>query len=184
MPQPLTLEEFIAMFPNFSYWHFFTSERSHALLRTRMPVFWNAVIRTYREESVAMSEIDHRVSTDNSETPEGWKLRPVLWDKHSYDLYQHTYLRGGWEAPMNWYRAFFLNFEDEKAFLTDPRIHVPFLTILAEHDPAVPTASAEMSKSLLANGKVVTMPCGHWIGQEDGPGLGLIIMEWLESLGG
>ncbi|KAK5047676.1 hypothetical protein LTR84_006341 [Exophiala bonariae] len=183
MPQPLTLKEFTDIFPNFSYWHFFTSDRIHKLLRTRMPIFWNATIRTGSELIIPMSEIEARVSADDALAHEHWRVRPILWDEDTYTRYQQNYLRGGWEAPMNWYRAFLLNFDDEKQFLADPRIQIPFLTILAENDPAVPIEIAEASNSLLLKGKMVTMPCGHWVGQEDGPGLGRIITDWLESLG-
>lgn len=182
MPQPLTLEAFTDKFPNFSYWHFFTSKRSHSLLRTRMPIFWNTVVRTGRETAIPMSEIETRLLTDEALTPDDWKTRPTLWDKESESRYLYAYLRGGWEAPMNWYRAFFRNYDDEKHLVADPRLHIPFLTILAENDPAVPVESAEPSKPLLQNGKLVVMPCGHWIGQEDGPGLGRVIIDWLAEI--
>ncbi|KEF62564.1 uncharacterized protein A1O9_00537 [Exophiala aquamarina CBS 119918] len=182
LPQPMTLEAFTNLFPNFSYWQFFASERSHALLRTRMPIFWNAVVRTGRETAVPMSEVEHRLSTDNASTPEDWKARPSLWDEESFIHYQHTYLRGGWEGPMNWYRAFLRNHDDEKHFLADPRIQLPFLTVLADNDPAVPVESAEASKPLLPDGELAIMTCGHWVGQEDGPGLAHIMTEWLDGI--
>lgn len=182
MPEPLTLEAFTDKFPNFSYWHFFTSTRSHALLRTRMPIFWNTVVRTGRETAVPMSEIEPRLSKDDESTPDDWKTRPTLWDEESEARYLHAYLRGGWEAPMNWYRAFFRNYDDEKHLVANPRLQIPFLTILAENDPAVPVESAELSKAFLEKGELVVMPCGHWIGQEDGPGLGQLITDWLDRI--
>jgi pimeloyl-ACP methyl ester carboxylesterase len=120
--------------------------------------------------------------TDASSTPTDWERCPALWDEESYQHYLITYWRGGWEAPMNWYKAFFLNFEDEKHFIKNPRIESPFLTIIAEDDPAVPVEAAETSKHLLPNGELLTIPGGHWVGQEKGPELARIVTKWLHDL--
>jgi pimeloyl-ACP methyl ester carboxylesterase len=173
------MDEFIQQFPNFSYWKFFVDDNTPILLREKMPVFWNAVVRGAGQPAVPMSELEPRLSTD--QTPHDWLSKPQIWDDEANENYLHTYWRGGWEAPMNWYKAFLGNFEDEKDLNPLAPVQTPFLTVLGEFDPAVPAEVASKTESLLTRSSTKVLPSGHWAPQEDGVGLAAIIIEWLGS---
>lgn len=171
------MDEFIQQHPNFSYWKFFTADGTPSLLREKLPVFWNAVIRGAGQPAVPMSELKPRLSTD--QVPPDWLRKPQIWGDEDNENYLRTYWRGGWEAPMNWYTAFLENFEDEKELDHLAIVQTPFLTILGKFDPAIPAEAADMTKGLLARSSTKILPSGHWVAQEDGVGLGTVIVEWL-----
>lgn len=179
-PQPTTLEQFTTMMPNFSYWNFFVSDACPILLRNNMAFFWKSVVCTGNETPPPMSELERMlVSGEAEKTTSGL---PALWDQATYDAYTSTYLRGGWEAPMNWYKAFVDNFEDEKQFAGVKFGH-PMLMIVGSNDPAVPPRVAEQSKQFLGKAMVIHLPCGHWITQEKGAELAQLVVKWLKSDG-
>jgi pimeloyl-ACP methyl ester carboxylesterase len=175
----ITLEQFILQNPNFSYWKFFTSAECPLLLRRRLPVFWNAVIRTGDEPVVPMAEIEGRLRAEHP--PVEWQQRPGLWDQETYDAYMIAYWRGGWEAPMNRYKAFLENFEDELQFV-GTKLDAPFLIVLGEKDPAVPLQATYGTENFLANHEIVSLPCGHWVPQESGPAVVKTVIDWLGKI--
>ncbi|CAJ0551541.1 Ff.00g114710.m01.CDS01 [Fusarium sp. VM40] len=176
----ITMNEFIQEHPNFSYWEFFSAESTPSLLREKMPIFWNAVVRGAGEPVVPMSEIKPRLSTDRV-SPD-WLLKPQIWADEDNENYLRTYWRGGWEAPMNWYTAFLENFEDEKELDHLAVVQTPFLTIIGKFDAAVPPEAADSTKGLLARSSTRVLSSGHWVAQEDGVGLGTAIVEWLKTV--
>lgn len=179
--QPTSLDEFTKIMPNFSYWKFFTSESCPLLLRTNLAQFWKLVICTGKESPVPMSELEGILSKGTADVvPCG---RPALWDQYTSDEYTSTYLRGGWEAPMNWYKAFFDNFVDEMPFL-EARFAHPMLIIAGENDPAVPMEVVEMSEKLCTQSTMSSLPCGHWVPQEMGAELARVVIQWLHLSGG
>ncbi|KAM0324598.1 hypothetical protein ACHAQA_007986 [Verticillium albo-atrum] len=177
LPDKITLDQFVQQHPNFAYWKFFTDDATPSLMREKLSVFWNAVVRGGTEPSVPMSDLEGRLSADH--VPLDWLRKPQIWDDADNEKYLFTYWRGGWEAPMNWYRAFLDNYEDEKVLDPLSVIQTPFLTVLAKYDPAVPTEAAEVSSALLARSSTRILPSGHWVPQEVGSELGLMIVEWL-----
>ncbi|KAJ4132453.1 hypothetical protein NW754_015269 [Fusarium falciforme] len=166
--------------PNFSYWKFFTADGTPSLLREKLPVFWNAAVRGAAETAVPMPELETRLLT--GQVPLDWLRKPQIWDDAANENYLHTYWRGGWEAPMNWYKAFLENFEDEKELDPTAIVQTPFLTILGKFDPAIPPEAADMTSSLFARASIKILESGHWVAQEDGVGLGTMIVEWLGAL--
>lgn len=131
----ITIDQFISQNPNFSYWKFFISDECPILLRRSLPIFWNAVVHTSDESVVPVAEMEGRLRAENP--PPEWQQSQVLWDQGTYYAYMTTYWRGGWEAPMNWYKAFLDNYEDKLQFV-GTRLDVLFLVVLGEKDPAVP----------------------------------------------
>lgn len=179
-PEPITLSQFIAQKPNFAYWAFFTSPDCPALLRARLSVFWNAVVRGGDEPVVPMGEIEGRLRTEDP--PAEWLTRPALWEQEGvYEKYLMAYWRGGWEAPMNWYKAFLRNYEDEKLFV-GTKLKAPFLIVLGEKDPAVPLQATMGTERFLTDWKVVELPCGHFVPQEVGPAVASTVIGWLDGL--
>jgi pimeloyl-ACP methyl ester carboxylesterase len=175
----ITLDQFVSQNPIFGYWKFFTSADCPLLLRRRLPIFWNAVIRTGDECVVPMAEIEDRLRAEVP--PVEWQQRPVLWDQGTYDTYLTAYWRGGWEAPMNWYKAFLENFEDELQFV-GTKLESPFLIVLGEKDPAASLQATEGTDKFLANYQIILLPCGHWIPQESGSAVARTVIKWLEAL--
>ncbi|KAJ4183086.1 hypothetical protein NW755_009934 [Fusarium falciforme] len=176
----ITMDDFIQEHPNFSYWKFFTADGTPSLLREKLPVFWNAAVRGAAETAVPMPELETRLLT--GQVPLDWLRKPQIWDDAANENYLHTYWRGGWEAPMNWYKAFLENFEDEKELDPTAIVQTPFLTILGKFDPAIPPEAADMTSSLFARASIKILESGHWVAQEDGVGLGTMIVEWLGAL--
>ncbi|KAH7304637.1 Alpha/Beta hydrolase protein [Rhexocercosporidium sp. MPI-PUGE-AT-0058] len=181
LPQPTSLDEFTTTLPNFSYWKFFVSKSFPILLRNNLPLFWKAVVCAGNETPIPMSDLEGFLSAVRAKDES--VERPALWDQATYEAYTSTYIRGGWEAPMNWYKAFFDNFEDEKQFL-EGRFEHPMLMIAGENDPAVPVGVIKMSEKFLAKPTVLSLQCGHWVLQETGAELAQAIVEWLQSNGG
>jgi pimeloyl-ACP methyl ester carboxylesterase len=175
----ITLDQFISQNPNFGYWNFFTSPDCPRLLRRRLPVFWNAAVRTGDEAVVPMAEIEGRLQAETP--PAEWHQRPALWDQEVYETYLTAYWRGGWEAPMNWYKAFLENYEDELQY-AGMKLESPFLIVLGEKDPAVPLQATQGTERFLGNYQIISLPCGHWIPQESGHAVAKTLVEWLETL--
>ncbi|PVH67864.1 alpha/beta-hydrolase, partial [Cadophora sp. DSE1049] len=173
-PQKIGLGEWTKILPNFSYWEFFSSDKCPALLREKIALFWNSTVRAGNELAVPMSELEGILTAGKSSSE-----RPAMWDKATYDAYTNAYLRGGWEAPMTWYKAFFENFNDEETFIHAPRIQHPFLLVVGENDPAIPVEVAKSSEQYLASATVMSLPAGHWIPQELGAELATTVIEWL-----
>lgn len=126
-----------------------------------------------------MSEVERRLRADK--IPAAWEQRPMLWDQETYDTYSTEYWRGGWEAPMNWYKAFLDNYEDELEFVGKLLV-TPFLIVLGQNDPAVPLQAVAGSDTFLKNCKVISLPYGHWLPQESGPAIVRAVLEWLGGL--
>jgi len=88
-------------------------------------------------------------------------------------VFVDAFSQGGFVAPCNWYRNFTRNWET----MVDVKqtIELPCLMIYGEHD-MVPKVDMTDTVSDL---EVQTLPCGHWIQQEEPEKTNLILLEWL-----
>jgi pimeloyl-ACP methyl ester carboxylesterase len=92
---------------------------------------------------------------------------------------------GGFDAPLNWYRAIDLNWS-LTAFAQEQRILQPALFIVGEDDPVRHYAgSAEAGlKDWVPNlsRSVVVPGAGHWIQQEKAEAVNALLLAFLKDL--
>ncbi|MEM7000948.1 MAG: alpha/beta hydrolase [Pseudomonadota bacterium] len=86
------------------------------------------------------------------------------------DAFQHAGFTGG----LNWYRNFSRNWEIIGQY--EQRIKQPTLMIHGQYD-MVP-ASPDL-KTYVPNAEVHTLPCGHWIQQEQPAATNELMLNWL-----
>lgn len=80
----------------------------------------------------------------------------------------------GFTAPLNWYRNFTRNWD----LLADcsPVVEVPVLMLYGEYDMVPPHPNLEAHAPEL---ETHTLPCGHWIQQEQPEQTNALLLDWL-----
>ena len=91
-------------------------------------------------------------------------------------VYIDAFSRGGFVAPINWYRNFSRNWRSTEQLAQ--RITQPTLMIYGRYD-MVP--KADMS-GFVDDLEVHTLDCGHWIQQEQPEQTNDILLTWLERV--
>ena len=96
--------------------------------------------------------------------------------------YVQAFAQGGFEAPLNWYRALDRNWA-LTAFLQDQRITSPALFVVGEDDPVRHYAGGHEAglKDWVPNltRSVVVPGAGHWIQQERSETVNALLIEFL-----
>ena len=98
----------------------------------------------------------------------------LLHSEEDLKVFVDAFTEGGFVAPCNWYRNFTRNWE-----LTadvEQKITQPTLMIYGDYD-MVP--QVDMSDKV-ADLEIHSLPCGHWIQQEEPEETNKILLEWLE----
>ena len=93
------------------------------------------------------------------------------------EVYVEAFSRGGFVAPINWYRNFSRNWRTTEHLAQ--RITQPTLMIYGRYD-MVP--QADMS-DYVDDLEVHTLDCGHWIQQEQPEQTNCILLSWLDRVG-
>ncbi|MFN7108254.1 MAG: alpha/beta fold hydrolase [Brevundimonas sp.] len=110
-------------------------------------------------------------------------LPPWMSADH-FDEYVQAFSAGGFDGPLNWYRAMDLNWS-LTAFVQDQTITPPALFIVGEDDPVRHYAgSHEAGLKDWAPGlirSVVVPGAGHWIQQERADEVSALLVEFLRS---
>lgn len=111
-------------------------------------------------------------------------LPPWMSADH-FDDYVQAFSAGGFDGPLNWYRALDLNWSSTR-FVQDQRILQPALFVVGEDDPVRHYAgSAEAGlKDWVPNlTRTVIVPgAGHWIQQERAEEVNRLLVEFLDTL--
>ena len=111
-------------------------------------------------------------------------LPPWMSADHFDDSVQ-AFSAGGFDGPLNWYRALDLNWSSTR-FVQDQRILQPALFVVGEDDPVRHYAgSAEAGlKDWVPNltRSVVLPGAGHWIQQERAEEVNWLLLEFLREL--
>ena len=89
-------------------------------------------------------------------------------------IFVDAFTQGGFVAPCNWYRNFTRNWKLTSH--VQQTITQPALMIYGDYD-MVP--KADMSDTV-ADLEVHSLPCGHWIQQEQPEATNRILLDWLE----
>jgi pimeloyl-ACP methyl ester carboxylesterase len=112
-------------------------------------------------------------------------LPPWLSAEH-FDDYVDAFTRGGFRAPMDWYRCLDLNWS-LTAHLQDALIRVPGLFVVGERDPVRHYSGAHEAE--LADwipdlrGRHVIEGAGHWIQQERPEAINALLLDFLGQPG-
>jgi pimeloyl-ACP methyl ester carboxylesterase len=85
-----------------------------------------------------------------------------------------AFQQGGFTAPCHWYQNFTRNWATTEQ--VEQRVRQPALMIYGEHDMV---RKADMS-AYVADLEVHTLPCGHWIQQEQPEATNRLLLDWLE----
>ncbi|MDQ1154715.1 alpha/beta fold hydrolase [Brevundimonas sp. SORGH_AS_0993] len=115
---------------------------------------------------------------------DGATLPPWMSARHFAD-YVKAFSAGGFDGPLNWYRALDLNWR-QTPFVQDQRITPPALFVVGENDPVRHYAgSAEAGlKDWVPNltRSVVVPGAGHWIQQERADAVNALLLSFLGGL--
>lgn len=98
----------------------------------------------------------------------------LMLSEKDLQVFVDAFKQGGFVAPCNWYRNFTRNWEltaDVEQIITQPT-----LMIYGDYD-MVP--QVDMSDKV-ADLEVHSLPCGHWIQQEQPEATNEILLDWLE----
>ena len=98
----------------------------------------------------------------------------LLMSEAELDVFADAFSRGGFTAPINWYRNFTRNWHT----LADVRQQVdcPALMIHGRYDMV--QASPRLEENV-PNVEVMTLDCGHWIQQEKPAETNTAMLRWL-----
>lgn len=111
-------------------------------------------------------------------------LPPWMSEAH-FDEYVQSFSAGGFEGPLNWYRAMDLNWS-LTAFVQDQKITPPALFIVGEDDPVRHYAGGheaglkDWAPNLIRS--VVVPGAGHWIQQERADEINRLLLDFLKGL--
>ena len=115
---------------------------------------------------------------------EGWIGAPLL-DDTELEIYIDAFRKGGFTAPMHWYRNLGANWKDMKRFLVDkklPYVDLPCLLVTSEFDFATPPRLARgMHKRCGPLTQVDLKGCSHWVQVEKAAEVSNAILNWLEE---
>lgn len=108
-------------------------------------------------------------------------LPPWMSAAH-FDDYVQAFSAGGFDGPLNWYRALDLNWSSTR-FVQDQRIVQPALFIVGEDDPvrhyAGPAEAALKDWVPNLTRSVVVPGAGHWIQQERADAVNALLLDFL-----
>lgn len=111
-------------------------------------------------------------------------LPPWMSADH-FDEYVEAFSAGGFDGPLNWYRALDLNWSSTR-FVQDQRILQPALFVVGEDDPVrhyAGSAEAGLKDWVLNLTRSVVVPgAGHWIQQERAEEVNALLLDFLGGL--
>ena len=111
-------------------------------------------------------------------------LPPWMSADH-FDEYVQAFSAGGFDGPLNWYRALDLNWS-LTAFMQDQKIAPPALFVVGEDDPVRHYAGGaevglkDWAPNLMRS--VVVPDAGHWIQQERPDAVNALLLDFLRGL--
>ena len=85
-----------------------------------------------------------------------------------------AFKQGGFTAPCHWYQNFTRNWATTEQ--VEQRVRQPALMIYGQYDMV---RQADMS-AYVPDLEVHTLPCGHWIQQEQPEATNRLLLDWLE----
>ena len=115
---------------------------------------------------------------------EDWFGSPLL-DDSELNIYVETFKKGGFTAPMHWYRNLVDNWKDMKQFLVGgklPFVDLPCLMVTSDKDFACPPGlSKGMEKMCAPLTRVNLHGCSHWVHMERPEEVTSALSGWLDK---
>ncbi len=109
----------------------------------------------------------------------------LLLSETDMQVYIDAYSKGGFTAPLHWYRNMAENWEYQRRFLVDgalPKVNKPCLMITADLDRACPPTLANGMEHLCSPyTRVELKGCGHWSQQEKPAEVNKALLKWLSQ---
>ena len=105
-----------------------------------------------------------------SDTPSG----ELMMSEAELDVFVSAFAKSGYTGGINWYRNFTRNWELTAGI--EPRIDMPALMIYGQYDivPPMPNLTDYAPQV-----ETHTLPCGHWIQQEEPQRTTELMLDWL-----
>ena len=98
----------------------------------------------------------------------------LLMSEAELQVFIDAFNHAGFSGGINWYRNFTRNWEISGAY--EQVIHQPTLMIYGQYDMVPPSPNLQ---EVVGNLTVHTLPCGHWIQQEQPEATNTLMLEWL-----
>jgi len=98
----------------------------------------------------------------------------LMMTEEELAVFVNAFKQGGFEGPCSWYQNFTRNWETTADL--NQQIHQPALMIYGEYD-LVPQNPA--MGQFVTDLEVATLPCGHWIQQEQPEATNALLLDWL-----
>ncbi|WP_374763585.1 alpha/beta fold hydrolase [Yunchengibacter salinarum] len=112
-----------------------------------------------------------------------WGGEPLL-DDAERAIYVRAFERGGFTAPLHWYRNMSANQRDLMRFTDEdgklPFVNLPALQIMTELDRACPPQLADGMETRIGPLEYhLLQQCGHWTQQEQPEAVNRLLLDWL-----
>lgn len=115
---------------------------------------------------------------------EDWFGTPLFGDEE-LEIYVDTFKKGGFTAPIHWYRNLKANWKDMKQFLVNgklPYVDMPCLMVTSDKDFACPPGlSKGMEKLCGPLTRVNLKGCSHWVHMERPQEVTSALSSWLKE---
>ncbi|KAK4163472.1 putative epoxide hydrolase [Cladorrhinum sp. PSN259] len=110
--------------------------------------------------------------------------RSPLLTEEELEFYVGEYERNGVHGPLNWYRTWKINFEEERELVTEGRLRItqPALIVTASRDIALPPAMADGMVKVVDQLTRKGVECSHWATWEKPAEVNRHIGEFLEGV--
>ena len=99
----------------------------------------------------------------------------LMMSEQELAVFVEAFNKSGFEGPCNWYRNFSRNWATTAE--VEQRVSQPALMIYGEYD-LVP--QNPMMQQFVPDLEVHTLPCGHWIQQEQPKETNRLLLDWLD----
>lgn len=184
--QPLTVEQYVEMLPNFEYQLFFASPHSDAIIDANVERFINLIYSSAKQ--YASGEVP---SWEKKGVIEGWlkddskSVTAELLSKEEFNTIVSQIKSGvGFSAMLNYYRNRGINYELEKDLPQEYCPDMPKLLVVPSADPAIPAAMSARAETQMKAIDVVWLEgqCGHWVQLERPEEVEKIVGEWVEKM--
>ena len=113
-----------------------------------------------------------------------WGGEPLCSDE-DLQVYIDAYTKGGFKAPLHWYRNMTLNWQESEKIKTDgklPMIHMPWLMVTADRDIACPAEQANGMEHMITDyTRHDLKECGHWSMLEKTDEVNEVLATWLQA---
>ena len=100
---------------------------------------------------------------------------PLMSDAE-LSVFANAFKHAGFTGGINWYRNFTRNWEILGRY--EQRIRCPALMIYGQYDIVPPS---ETLGDVVADLTTTTLPCGHWIQQEEPVATNAALLDWLAA---